>query len=33
MQTLAATLAAQMQKAGELDEAIKRNLSKIGYQL
>jgi type I restriction enzyme M protein len=33
MQTLSATLSAQMQKANELDEAIKLNLSKIGYEL
>ena len=33
MQTLSATLSAQMQKANELDEAIKLNLSKIGYEI
>jgi type I restriction enzyme M protein len=33
MQSLTATLAAQMQKANELDEAIKINLAKIGYEL
>ena len=33
MQTLSATLSAQMQKAKELDDAIKLNLSKIGYEL
>lgn len=33
MQTLTATLSAQMQKANALDEAIKLNLSKIGYEL
>jgi type I restriction enzyme M protein len=33
MQTLAATLSVQMQKAHELDESIKVNLSKIGYEL
>jgi hypothetical protein len=27
------TLSAQMQKANELDEAIKQNLAKIGYAL
>ena len=32
MQTLIATLSAQMQKANELDEAIKINLAKIGYE-
>jgi type I restriction enzyme M protein len=31
MQTLTATLSAQMQTANELDEAIKVNLQKIGY--
>ena len=31
MQTLTATLATQMQKANELDQAIKNNLNKIGY--
>jgi type I restriction enzyme M protein len=31
MQMLTATLAEQMQKAKELDEAIKQNLKKIGY--
>ena len=33
MQTLSATLSAQMQKANELDEAIKLNLSKIGIEI
>ena len=33
MQTLSATLSAQMQKANDLDEAIKLNLSKIGYTI
>ncbi len=33
MQTLSATLSAQMQKAHELDEAIKLNLAKIGYEI
>jgi len=33
MRQLSATLKEQMQKATELDEAIKHNLSKIGYQL
>ena len=33
MQTLTATLATQMQKAGALDEAIRLNLQKIGYTL
>jgi type I restriction enzyme M protein len=33
MQTLTATLSAQMQKANELDEAIKVNLKKIGYMI
>ena len=33
MQTLTSTLSKQMQKAYELDEAIKLNLSKIGYAL
>jgi len=33
MQTLTATLSTQMQKANELDEAIKLNLKKIGYTL
>jgi type I restriction enzyme M protein len=33
MQTLSATLSAQMQKAHDLDEAIKLNLAKIGYEL
>ena len=33
MQTLTATLSAQMQKANELDEAIKLNLAKIGYEI
>ncbi len=33
MQTLTATLSAQMQKATELDEAIKLNLQKIGYAI
>jgi type I restriction enzyme M protein len=33
MKTLSATLSAQMQKANELDEAIKLNLAKIGYEL
>jgi type I restriction enzyme M protein len=33
MQTLTSTLSTQMQKANELDEAIKLNLSKIGYTL
>jgi type I restriction enzyme M protein len=33
MQTLTATLTAQMQKANELDEAIKLNLAKIGYAI
>lgn len=31
MQKLTATLSEQMQKANELDDAIKRNLAKIGY--
>jgi len=33
MKSLSATLSAQMQKAIALDEAIKLNLSKIGYEL
>ena len=33
MQVLTATLAEQMQKANELDEAIKVNLKKIGFKL
>jgi type I restriction enzyme M protein len=33
MQTLTATLKEQMQKANELDEAIKANLKKIGYKI
>lgn len=33
MRQLTATLKEQMQKASELDEAIKQNLAKIGYQL
>ena len=33
MQTLSATLSAQMQKANELDEAIKLNLHKIGFTI
>jgi len=33
MQTLTATLSAQMKKANELDEAIKVNLQKVGYTL
>ena len=33
MQTLSATLSAQMEKASELDEAIKMNLLKIGYEI
>ena len=33
MQTLSATLSSQMQKANELDEAIKLNLHKIGYTI
>jgi type I restriction enzyme M protein len=33
MQMLSATLTAQMQKANELHEAIKLNLTKIGYEL
>lgn len=33
MQTLTTTLSAQMQKANELDEAIKLNLAKIGYEI
>lgn len=33
MQTLSATLSAQMQKANDLDEAIKLNLSKIGIEI
>jgi type I restriction enzyme M protein len=33
MAQLTATLAAQMEKAKELDEAIKANLSKIGYEI
>jgi type I restriction enzyme M protein len=33
MQTLTSTLSTQMQKANELDEAIKLNLAKIGYTL
>lgn len=33
MQTLTATLSEQMQKANELDEAIKVNLKKIGYAI
>jgi type I restriction enzyme M protein len=33
MKTLTATLAEQMQKANELDDAIKNNLQKIGYTL
>ncbi len=31
MQKLTATLSEQMQKANELDHAIKQNLAKIGY--
>jgi restriction endonuclease S subunit len=30
---LSATLSAQMQKANDLDEAIKLNLAKIGYEV
>ena len=33
MQSLTATLSKQMQKANELDEAIKQNLAKIGYEI
>ncbi len=33
MQQLTATLREQMQKANELDEAIKQNLAKIGYEI
>lgn len=33
MKTLTETLKAQMEKATDLDEAIKNNLAKIGYQL
>ena len=33
MKTLTATLAEQMQKASELDNAIKENLQKVGYTL
>lgn len=33
MQHLTATLKEQMEKAGELDKAIKENLAKIGYSL
>lgn len=33
MQTLTSTLAEQMHKANELDEAIKTNLAKIGFEL
>ena len=33
MQMLTSTLSEQMRKANELDEAIKLNLSKIGYTL
>jgi type I restriction enzyme M protein len=33
MKNLTATLAQQMQKAGELEDAIKNNLKKIGYKL
>ena len=33
MQTLTTTLSEQMQKANDLDEAIKLNLSKIGYTI
>jgi type I restriction enzyme M protein len=33
MQTLTATLKEQMQKANELDKAIKENLKKIGYEI
>jgi type I restriction enzyme M protein len=33
MQTLTAVLSAQMQKAGALDEAIKVNLLKIGFEV
>jgi len=33
MQHLTATLKEQMQKANELDEAIKQNLAKIGYEI
>ncbi|KFF02044.1 type I restriction-modification system subunit M [Chryseobacterium luteum] len=33
MQNLTATLAEQMQKANELDEAIKNNLAKIGFKI
>ncbi|MCB0541643.1 MAG: SAM-dependent DNA methyltransferase, partial [Bacteroidetes bacterium] len=31
MQSLSAALAGQMQKANELDDAIRQNLEKIGY--
>src|SRR5690606_1469100 len=33
MQTLTSTLAEQMRKANELDEAIKTNLAKIGFEI
>ena len=33
MKMLTTTLSAQMQKANELDEAIKENLKKIGYEI
>ena len=33
MQTLSATLSAQMQKANELDVVIEINLVKIGYRI
>ena len=33
MKSLISTLSGQMQKAAALDDAIKSNLSKIGYEL
>jgi type I restriction enzyme M protein len=33
MKTLTAMLAEQMQKANKLDEVIKENLEKIGYEI
>jgi type I restriction enzyme M protein len=33
MQQLTSTLKEQMEKAYELDEAIKQNLAKIGYEV
>jgi type I restriction enzyme M protein len=33
MRLLTSTLSEQMQKANELDDAIKQNLAKIGYEI